>query len=604
MRISGLFADLVRDARLMRPLAPLLDRKSTRRRQTVVRMPELPDDEGIYELLWLGELRAMSPRGLQIRAWLASDDAPELVSAWLPLDRLPLLQMGTRWQRQRPIDGYDLPISLVPDLIGPMEVVSLRQHLRECPGDMPQLSRVPGNTRVFRMSTSDQTEVVLPAVEMFRMHYLPDSRVLTSIVGGLSVRRRLTSRRQQAWIPERTGWSDQRYGGDAYIRVASFLQAREAFRLARVVMSSEGLDGLRRLHAEFQHAFATSKRTKRVHLFEIPALPAPYVEGATWTAHVRDLPRTADDRARWWVTRITAISAPPPWESITIENEVRPRPTGKGDRGDHGASARVVTRLDPLPKESTALGDSASDARFSLLRAAALTSTDHEAEAHDQLEAVTPTGHGSSHRDRVRRLEQLIDEASTQPSGSGGAGRPPIAPGSTEAPESGHLPNSDRDVRDAFDSVVSHLQALTEGNAPLIDARYLPNRDEAYSFEVPARTAAAAEARMHVILELCFGSRHVYLVDPIRKRDERFPVGVVRAEDLRQMDLESLRNLARHFEFQRRRGASWVTDSGLLKGWKFSGVRHPRLHASKDESDAFVLRLASAVVDAMLADAS
>src|SRR5687767_1307369 len=90
--------------------------------RAVVKMAEMPRGDEIYQLRWLGALRwtASHGHGLEIQTLLASASG-RFLRLWMPLDRLPLLVLGSRWHRQTAI-RYGLETRPIhPDLGQPVQ---------------------------------------------------------------------------------------------------------------------------------------------------------------------------------------------------------------------------------------------------------------------------------------------------------------------------------------------------------------------------------------------------------------------------------------------------------------------------------------------------
>ena len=282
-------------------------------RSAVVQMKELPEGDATYELRWLGALQLAESRQrpLEIHALLAAESG-QRVRLWLPLDRMPLLMLGSRWHRKAAVAAAGTPRDIEPLLSMGATWVCPDSAGDVVPEDWLG-GRFPHPSGGWQFWAADGAQYVLPVSELIRTHYVFDPRLLPSILGGVSESMALTGRSRQAWHPDQCRWMDGP-GGTAQFRISRFMSNEGAFRLARLWFSEPGRRGLSLLFHAFRRLRVTgSSPAPGSQRTGLPRVEIPYAGTAKWKVITRELPgsrrlvqaaRASSDRALGYFSAI------------------------------------------------------------------------------------------------------------------------------------------------------------------------------------------------------------------------------------------------------------------------------------------------------------
>ncbi|HEU0153157.1 MAG TPA: hypothetical protein VFQ84_07425 [Arenimonas sp.] len=568
-------------------------------------MPDLPQGEATYELRYCGALRCHGPhRQTQMHLLLWMQEEARFVRVWMPLDRLPLMPLGSLWRNRTAVTLPKAMDAIQPDLAAGMDWIGLQLrpgHLDLDMGDWIDPA-FPHPAGLWRFLTREGVETYLPVTELIRTHYLFDARLLPSIAGGLAQNGHLTGKARQAWQPEHTGWIDHA-GGHARFRGAPFLTDDAAFRLARVVLDVEGVRGLNQLYATLRELRAKARGTGDTDLRRaFPAVGLPYETDASWMVSTRPLPPGQSGQPRQLVLRIDRHSAPPPWQSISLSDGSAPRkapsPTAAG-----AVKTTTPFRLEPLEHNPVTTDSSNTDSRFLPLTSRDVRTVDEEARLYRTDRKLDPPAEeGTSDPRRMGRRK--VQEAGAQLPGRGGEGRPVATPDQTDAAAAAaYVPIGD-DLRPVLDIVGQLLVAGARGET--IHCQFRPSRDLSYSFQMPARGKKVVDPRIRsrqfLIFECVWRGTYVYVVEPARRAvSENFPVGVIYTLEKTRLTWGDITKLARDCEIRRRQSHSWIEDGRIGGGeMLIIGLDHPPSGQPSDSrKKAFASRIADTVALAL-----
>jgi hypothetical protein len=566
-------------------------------------MAELPASDEVYRLAWLGGLRYNRKRRRhEVLTRFVGHATLTFQDRWLAFDRMPILALGSRWQRQRAMPDDTEIRALRPNLIGPFEPVLLtasnewRRLLDPFLGQQP-LAAAAG---LWLMESVEGEYLALPVSELIRSHYVFDPLIVPSVQAGLSVLGKMSSRTREYWVPDATHWKGPA-GEIAQLQVRRGVEYADAYRLARLLFSGEGRRGLAALFHACQRASSVEKRTASPRIVRLPEVATPYSTGATWHATTGKV--GPDELGRYFtlILQLRQHSGEVPWQTLEVQDAVGTRLQASGPRTPTTSKPTTARVLDPLPRNPTTLSDGGSDARFRPLRARDLCTTDDDADAFGALRPVrAPDSPSRGGRKSVRQ----VDSAATQFPDKEGAGTPLVLPGKDQAEPQPVAYEQSFDIRPLFDAVQRRLEELCDTSDAVV-SRYLPDRETVYSFVVPAagRTLdPRVKPRRFLVMEVAVGGRAVCLLDPVRRHGgEHHPIGVARLHGCRRWHARDVEAMARHFEYQRRRGRSWTTKGPLLPSHvAIVGVVHPpaneewhaRLPAVVNQLAAAVIQLA------------
>lgn len=578
--------------------------------RAVVKMAEMPRGDEIYQLRWLGALRwtASHGHGLEIQTLMASASG-RFLRLWMPLDRLPLLVLGSRWHRQTAI-RYSLETRPIhPDLAQPLRWQPAQTDAPASPTPADWLDpRFPNPSGTWRVQGRDGGEYYLPVSELIRTHYVFDPRLLPSILGGVSDNSRLTGRARQAWYPEQCRWLDQP-GGQAYFRISRFMSNEGAFRLARLWFNEDGRSGLTKLFHAFRRLRvpAAAGRPAAVR-GALPTVALPYRADAEWEAATVALPPGAHGQPRHLILKLLTHSAPPPWQELHVDDGVTRREPGAVTERPAGAKSGAPVRLEPIPKAEVKVTSDRTDGRFNPLRSRDLKTIDREAELYRSTRKTRPA-EGDAVPDPRRSGTRQVDQGGADVPG-GAAHSPVLLPGGSAAPEAGEFIAFGRDLRPVLEAVRDVLRTSLD---PSLSATFLPSRELAHRFELPSRNAKQKDpaamrpdrrvkSRQLLIFEISLRGRYAYAIEPSRRSaTERFPIGIVTTRELAKLSWEDILDLARTFEIAARAKSSWVQAvNSTLPEMAAVGIDHlPENDSWNQRLPGLIQRLAAEVLVAL-----
>ena len=585
-------------------------------RSAVVQMKELPEGDATYELRWLGALQLADSRQrpLEIHALLAAESG-QRVRLWLPLDRMPLLMLGSRWHRKAAVAAADTPRDIEPLLSMGATWVCPDSAGDVVPEDWLG-GRFPHPSGGWQFWAADGAQYVLPVSELIRTHYVFDPRLLPSILGGVSESMALTGRSRQAWHPDQCRWMDGP-GGTAQFRISRFMSNEGAFRLARLWFSEPGRRGLSLLFHAFRRLRVTgSSPAPGSQRTGLPRVEIPYAGTAKWKVITRELPGAPGGPRRYLIVALTQHSAQPPWRELVIDDGiVRRKPAGTEDPGAAVSppSSGVPFRLEPIPKPNVTVATSATDGRYNPLRARDVQTLDLEADAfRSTRKTASEVGPGAA--DPRRPGFRPVDSGGTDVPGSHAANIPVVLPGNQMSPIPGdYAVPFGRDLRPVFEKVLTRLQDTVD---PSCVGRFLPSREKAHRFELKATTAKTPvrpattpdrriKPRQLLIFELRCRDKWLYLIEPTRRsRSERFPIGIVYRSDWAGFLTGDIVEVASAFEFATRTRRGWINHlSEFYAVLRAIGVDHPPTDLGWDAREpGLVDRLAGAIAGVILED--
>jgi hypothetical protein len=540
-------------------------------------LPEMPRDGKPYEL-WSSSVVHLNSRSAEIEILieLRNVENGTHTSRWLPFSRLSLLPLGSRWLNGKPQPTHVELQWISPDLTQPIECLPIC-HSRGAVGvflgeDFPlTLKEPPG--RVWRFSDTAGTENFVTVHEILRSHYCFDYRILPSLFGGLSVHGKLTNPARQAWFPDPSPWVDYP-GGHARLRVGRDLDDRSAFRIARVVLVPEGQENLRRFYQGFKPLLmSTSKSHAPPPWIQLPAVGLPYsCTGVRWQVSCVSLPAKPDGTPRRLIRHIERHDVQEPWTQIDIFDGFRRRTKPSEPTSPGSAATGSVVVLEPYPREPVEGTSKPTDGRLQPLQVNQIATIDQQAELYAAKAAsiTSPGGNGSG---GGRRGKIVVTQGSTESAGNG-AGRPGLVPNHSP---SGGLPfkTAGEDLRPILELMAKNIyEACSETSF-----RFLPGREDAYTFKLPARGTKQPDSgqpeRQFLIFEIQFQSRFAYVIDPARRSaDEVFPIAALARHDARRLTWPQIKSVARGFEDATRRPGSWVNHAEIRKFARATPVVH------------------------------
>ena len=269
------------------------------------------------------------------------DKKGNAVHSW-PLHLLPLVPIGSLWKRNERCgvvnasrQEFDVCVreagaTLVDPMASKRVEVSngppdgkvrpeFTTHYEIPPYKLGGLANLERRAPLWRLGSSQGTELLVPQAEIHRVYYFYCPEVTRPLISGaLDYQSPLTLAPQRLFVEADTGFDEH---GVACLRVARGISMAQGKPIARFVFDEVGKQRAALIHRRLVANGSTSTRGMPFDVGTLPAVLPPFDGTVRW--EVEGIPlipgeRLGDPPKRFLVTRILVCRAPPPVPKLVL----------------------------------------------------------------------------------------------------------------------------------------------------------------------------------------------------------------------------------------------------------------------------------------------
>lgn len=468
---------------------------------------------GRFRLNWVGGLwPSKQSGGYEIDVQLVPMEGFRRppIARRVPLGALPLLVAGSEWEDGR-FRGWgahetadvEVNISRFDDearAVSPYTLLGVTEYF---------LHRMPAPCycRVFRAQKG--FDLIVPTWEILRAWYLFHPRVVSAVVGGGLRFPESVSSTLLPWRPDGTDWPA---GNMPQICRRKFISESVAMRLARLLF-----DPIAENRAYYIYRNLQSSRVGRADGSRIvpPVLP-PYEGTGQWKIWYRTIPGTGATPTRRLVLRICGATAPLPYADLIVASEVD---NSQGANQDDPNLPLSWARSPPenvLPEDGavvvSGMGADGALNGIDIDHFAFDDNAVHAVNRHTPVKLLQSYRHGGGQGDPVK-----VGSVSMDPTAMGEPGQAAQGSGGTElTTDDSRLPSTVSFV--AMQDVFAALVEALNGPASDLPVGWTASFYKEGGVCLSVYNDKRAERRLFLILRVTDGTRHVYVLEAQRLR--------------------------------------------------------------------------------------
>jgi hypothetical protein len=428
----------------------------------------------------------------------------------VPLGALPLLVAGSEWEDGRFRGWGTHETADVEVSIGRFddEARAVSPYALLGTGYFLHRMAAPCYCRVF--CTQEGPDLIVPTWEILRVWYLFHPRVVSAVIGGGLRFPDSVSSTLLPWRPDRTRW----LAGDMpEICRRKFVSDSVAMRLARLLFDPVAENRAYYIYRNLQSGRAGRADGSRM----VPPVLPPYEGTGQWKIWYRTIPSTGTTPARRLVLRVCGATAPLPYTDLVVASEVD---NSQGANKDDPNLPLSWTRSPPenmLPEDGAVVvsgtgADGTLDG-IDIDHFAFVDNAVHAVRRHTPVKLLQSSRHGGGQGDPVKVGSVSMDPSAMSESGQAAQG----SGGEELSTDDSRLPSDVSFVamQDVFAALVEALNGPVSGLPVGWTASFYKEGGVCLSVYNDKR----AERRLFLILRVTNGTRHIYVLEAQRLRE-------------------------------------------------------------------------------------